>query len=672
MPGLSRPIRTAHSLTPLPQWTLHWVTIIDPSRLIDSLEQLPLWRRYAALATLQTLKVYGNPFPTPDQSLQTLDHVAFLRAAHPAHRLQRDFGIPMGSVAVGSAQDLGMRASALTLQNIGVPYAVSLNQGTGSVFHTLDGRDGSVVTAASLPPRSTVRDLLFTEGGDQMAREIERWLTETPAFIAPSYGTTVALILQTNLDDQLAQIAQAVADWNSRYAFPHITVGTPDDFFREAGRIVGSGIAQPPAPSSARSRPMPSADELEQTRDKRNAQRISSAEQLLAPLNALLHSRAPGIRGIAEHLDIPLDGTLVLNPSPIPRTDIISMPGGSEQLATDIPGMGYAYLLGRSSSAPQPFVQLGTHSVFGQFLTVRLDPQTGAISSLYHRSDGREWVRPGSPGLNAVPGAVLEHVTRLRLPEIGMRLIAERRTGRGRLTTTVTGYESLPWIDVTNEFHAERGSTAQYDYHFNVDRPHVAWETPVGFEEAEPPVGPVAHFRWLRLRSGDDWQVLFRGLDAPYAACDASGRIVSLAPTGRSRYRLQLASPYAPPDEPWHFGWSTEPLVVVPVAASSTRRGTLPRFGRLLGFDEPGVAVLGIKPADNGDGAIVYLQELLGATRQAKLAAGILGFREARHVDALERHLGELPVSPEPAVTVPLPAHGVVVVRLLDLFVRGG
>ena len=671
MPGLSRPIRTAHSLTPRPQWTLHWVTIIDPRRLIDSLEQLPLWRRYAALATLQQLKVYGNPFPTPDQSLQTLDHVAFLRAAHPAHRLQRDFGIPMGSVALGSAQNLEMRASALALQNVSIPYAVSLNQGTGSVFHTLDGRDGSIVTAASLPPRSTVRDLLFTEGGDQMAREIERWLTETPAFIAPSYGTTVALILQTNLDDQLAQIAQAVADWNSRYAFPHITVGTPDDFFREAGRIIGSGIAQPPAPSSARSRPMPSADELEQTRDNRNAQRISSVEQLLAPLNALLRSRAPGIRGIAEHLDIPLDGTLVLNPSPIPRTDIITMPSGSEQLATDIPGMGYAYLLGRSSSAPQPFVQLGTHSVFGQFLTVRLDPQTGAISSLYHRSDGREWVRPGSPGLNAVPGAVLEHVTRLRLPEIGMRLIAERRTDRGRLTTTVTGYESLPWIDITNEFHAERGNTAQYDYHFNVDRPHVSWETPVGFEEAVPPVGPVAHFHWLRLRSGDDWQVLFRGLDAPYAACDASGRIVSLAPTGRSRYRLQLASPYARPDEPWHFGWSTEPFVVVPVAASSTRRGTLPRFGHLLAFDEPGVAVLGIKQADNGDGAIVYLQELLGATRQAKLAAGILGFRQARHVAALERHLGELPVSPEPAVTVSLPAHGVVVVRLLDLFIRG-
>jgi len=362
---------------------------------------------------------------------------------------------------------------------------------------------------------------------------------------------------------------------------------------------------------------------------------------------------------------------LVLNPSPIPRTDIISMPGGSEQMATDIPGMGYAYLLGRSSSAPQPFVQLGTHSVFGQFLTVRLDPQTGAISSLYHRSDGREWVRPGSPGLNAVPGAVLEHVTRLRLPEIGMRLIAERRTDRGRLTTTVTGYEALPWIDVTNEFHAERGNAAQYDYHFNVDRPHVSWETPVGFEEAVPPVGPVAHFHWLRLRSGDGWQVLFRGLDAPYAACDASGRIVSLAPTGRSRYRLQLASPYAPPDEPWHFGWSTEPFVVVPVAANSTRRGTLPRFGRLLALDEPGIAVLGIKQADNGDGAIVYLQELLGATRHAKLTAGILGFRGARHVDALERHLGELPVSPRPAVTVPLPAHGVVVVRLLDLFVRG-
>ncbi len=670
MPGLPRPLRAPHNLTPQPRWTIHWITVVDPENVLAALEGLPQWRRYAGTTMLRSLNVFGNPFPPGGPSPDTLDHVAFLRRGYAARRLERDFGIQMGSVVVGDARELRMRAAALALTGAGVEHAVLLNDDAGSVFHTLRGRDGAAVTAASLPTGSSVDDLMFAEGGDPMAREIERWLNETPAFIAPSYDTTVALAVQIRVDDQLGRIARAVTDWNSRYAFPHITIGTPNDFFGEATRIAGSGTAAVTQPVMlARSTPSPL--EIEQIRTDREAQRRTHVEHLLAPINALLRSRVAGVGGLANHIDASLDGTLVFNPSPIPRTDIIEMPDGSEQLATDIPAMGYAYVLGRTSATPEPFVQLGPHSLFGQSLTVRLDPETGSISSLYNRSAEREWVRPGSPGLNAVRGAVLERVTRLRLPEIGMRLIAERRTDTGLLTTTVTGYESLPWIDITNDYQPESGQTVRYDHHFNVDHPRVTWETPAGFEEASLPVGPVPHLRWLRLESQDDWQVLFRGIDAPFAACDDNGRVVSLAPEGCTRFRLKLASPYAPPDEPWHFGWSTEPFVVEPVRAASDQRGALPRFGNMLTVHEPGVAVLGVKQADNEDGAVVYVQELLGVARDVNLAAGLLGFGAARRGDLLERHLGELTVTPEPAVTVPLPAHGVVVVRLLDLFLQG-
>jgi hypothetical protein len=92
----------------------------------------------------------------------------------------------------------------------------------------------------------------------------------------------------------------------------------------------------------------------------------------------------------------------------------------------------------------------------------------------------------------------------------------------------------------------------------------------------------------------------------------------------------------------------------------------------LIEVDQPGIAALAIKQADDGDGAIVYLQELIGAERTVRLTAGILGFRGARRVDVLERHLGVLFVGSEPAVDVPLPARGVGVVRLLDLYLRRG
>ncbi len=672
MPGLARPLRTPHRLAPQPRWTLHWITVADPHDLARLLEGLPRWRRFAALDTLRALKVSGNPLPTGNQLPEAFDHVAFLRAAHAALQLDRDFGIPPSSVAVGDAQLIKMRSSALALSGVEVTHAALLNDEPGNVFHTLRGRDDSLITAVSLLPGSTAADLGFSEGGDVMAREVERWLAETPALLAPSYGTTTALVIQTTVGHQLGQMAQSVSDWNSRYAFPHIAVGTPDDFFREATRIAQSGSVTVPGSTSALRRSVPSVAQLELANSARETQRATHVEQLLAPLNLVLRSREPSIRGLAEHLDVAIDGTLALNPSPIPRTDLVTMPDGSEQLATDVPALGYAYMLGRSSSAAEPFEQRGTHSVFGQFLTVRLDPQTGAISSLYHRPNEREWVRSGTPGLNAFRGAVLERVTRLRLPEIGMRLIAERRTDRGMLTTTVTGYESLPWIDITNEFQSDEMDTVQYDYFFDIDQPHVTWETPAGFEESASPIGPAAHLRWVRLESPESWQILFRGLDAPYTACDVNGHLVSLGIPGRSRYRLKLASPYAPPDEPWHFGWSAEPFVVTPVVANARGSDRLPRFGAMVTVDQPAVAVLGMKQAENEDGAIVYVQELLGASRDVKLSAGILGFRGARLVDALERHLGELPVSADPAVTLSLPAYGVVVVRLIDLFIRRG
>jgi hypothetical protein len=416
----------------------------------------------------------------------------------------------------------------------------------------------------------------------------------------------------------------------------------------------------------------PASEEINDAMVRRESQRVDRATQMLAPLTTLLESNVPGVAGLAQHLRVQLDGVVIFNASPVPRTDLVTMPDGSEQMVTDVPAIGYAYLPTQKSNAPAPFLQLGPHSAFGQLFTVRLNPETGAISSLYNRADDREWVRPNGRGLNAVRGAVLENVTRLRLPNIGMRLIAQRRTDWGLLKTTVTVYEAQPWIDITNEFENDTSEVLQYDFYFAVNNPQVVWETPAGFEEASAPLGSIAHLRWMMLRTEENWQVLFRGLDSPYAACDADGRIVSFAPQRRSRYRIKVASPYAAPDEPWHFGWSTDPLQLAPVSGAATSSGSLPRFGHLISTDGPGVAVIDIKSADNGDGAIVFLQELIGATRRVKLTGGIIGFRGARRVDLTERHYGKLTVTSEPAVVVPLSANGVATVRLLDLHLRGG
>ncbi len=666
MPGLRRPLRTPHRIVLQPQWTLHWITVADPDQVRHHLRSLPVWRRAAAVALLRAFRVTGNPFAESKTPPGASDHLPLLRRGMPALQLENEFGIPISPVAVVDPSDLAIPGTMLGLTGGGFSL-VATRTPARAALTTRRALDGSTVYTLALPPGSSPVDLGFANGRDVMAREIERWLKQSRD---PRLTTNSAMLVSTTVDDDLPQMSQAVTDWNSRYAFPRIVVGNAEAYF-EGERTGGSGTA-PAIAIPVPHRTSPTHEEILRASHRRAAERAGRVAQMLAPINELLGSAAPGVAGLAQYVEAPTNGTLVLNPSPIPRTDSVTMPDGTEQMATDVPGLGYAYLPTRTASVSRPFIQLGPPSAFGHLFTVRLDPETGAVSSLYHRADDREWVRAGTAGLNAVRGATLENLTRMRLPGIGMRLIARRRTAWGPLTSTVTAYETEPWIDITNEFEDENAENIQVDFHFAVDDPQIAWETPAGFDEASGPLGPIAHLRWLRLLSRDNWQVLFRGLDAPYAACDANGQIVSLSPPGRSRYRIKVSSPYAPPDEPWHFGWSAEPFVVTPVEAATTASSPLPRYGHLIGVDQPGVAAIAIKPADNGDGAIAYLQELIGAERTVRLTAGILGFRGARRVDVLERHLGVLFVGSEPAVDVLLPAHGIGVVRLLDLYLRRG
>ena len=667
MPGLAQPLRTQHDITPQPRWTLHWITVADPEQVVRYLRSLPTWRRIAAVAMLKQIGVKGNPFAASEAPIETSDHVSLLRLGVPARKLEDEFNIRVSPVAVVGQFDLAMHGSVLALAGGGIGTAALWSDAATTTITTLATRDGSAVRVAAIPVGSTPSALGFDKGRDVMAKEVERRLSSDGGLSPSSQSSKVLLLVGTTVDDSLLQMAQAVADWNSRYAFPHIVVGDASSYFESVRVDTAPSSIQPVG-----RRMPPASEEVTDAMVRREAERVDRTAQMLAPLNALLESNVPGVAGLAQHLGVRLNGTVIFNPSPVPRTDIVIMPDGSEQMVTDVPAIGYAYLPAQTSKAPAPFLQIGPHSAFGQLFTVRLNSETGAISSLYNRADDREWVRSSGRGLNAVRGAVLENVTRLRLPSIGMRLIAQRRTDWGLLKTTVTVYEAQPWIDITNEFEDDTSEVLQYDFHFAVNDPQVVWETPAGFEEASAPLGSIAHLRWMMLRTEENWQVLFRGLDSPYAACDADGRIVSFAPRHRSRYRIKVASPYAAPDEPWHFGWSTDPLQLVPVSGTATSSRPLPRFGHLIGTDGPGVAVIGIKPADNGDGAIVFLQELIGATRSVKLTGGILGFLGARHVDLTERHYGELTVTSEPAVTVPLSAYGVATVRLLELHLRGG
>jgi hypothetical protein len=250
-----------------------------------------------------------------------------------------------------------------------------------------------------------------------------------------------------------------------------------------------------------------------------------------------------------------------------------------------------------------------------------------------------------------------------QLPETASRIDLQRwAPGRGSLHTTITVYDHIPWIDLVNDAEAVGGQIG-YSSYFDVTDPSVSWEVPVGYEQSSAPVEVLQHLRWLRL--GGTEAVLFRGFDAPIGAVESAGTLLSRAVAGKSRYRFDTHAQYDGPDAQWIFGWNTEPLLTARVLPRES--GRLPTFGNIFDIDRVGTAVLGIVPAYDRDGVIIYLQELLGVSRQVAVKPALVRFRDAKSVDYLERETGEDLSPTDEGVLVPIRGHGVAAVRLSGL-----
>src|SRR5438034_11802587 len=85
---------------------------------------------------------------------------------------------------------------------------------------------------------------------------------------------------------------------------------------------------------------------------------------------------------------------------------------------------------------------------------------------------------------------------------------------------------------------------------------------------------------------------------------------------------------------------------------------------RSLFIADPGVAVVGVKPADVRTGAVVKLVDLTGVARAVAVWPGAYGFRGARRANFVEMNGDRVPVAPDGHVTIDLPAWGAAALRL--------
>ena len=443
-------------------------------------------------------------------------------------------------------------------------------------------------------------------------------------------------------------------------------------------------------------------------------------------------------------------GRLVFNASSWPRSDVLRVPDGAGRrlvsdgrewpavdlpdgsalvVARDIPALGYLALAERAGS-PNPPKDDGTalEAQAGRFHVV-LDPGTGAIRSLTG-GEGRERVKPGAwSGLNElvyVTGgarsglwtdgarehlavaptlraatARLDSVRRERLPGIGARLVVARKLdGFPAITSSVTLYDELPWIDIENRISktATLEKEALYvAFPFAFTKPTVEVEVPLGrmTVEQDQQAGSCrdwyCHAHWVWLHEGTEG-LLWSGPDTPLFTLNDIVRGQwrrQIAPDGTllayamnnywhtnyaarqggefvCRFRISLLPP--PPNadaaEPVRRGWAAcDPLYV---SAPYTNPGVGPLGAKdsALSIADAGVLVVGAKPADDGEGAVVKLLDVTGVGRSVAVWPAAYDFREARRTNLVEMNGAAIPVAPDRRATLDLPARGVAAARL--------
>src|SRR5439155_805103 len=500
-----------------------------------------------------------------------LDHETFARVIWPAGLFARERGL-----GYLSAQITDVPGQTLTFPTVlaasGVRYLASgpnperavplLPEAEATRYKLLgewtpypqlywwEGPDGSRVLHWRAYHYGDALRFGFDVSAETMARRLSDWLLTNPVLVSPGYPYDVALLYGAQWDNALMdeRLVENLEEFRRRYAFPRIVAGRAEDFFRDVERRFGDGAI------------------------------AALAQQVTGALLRIGHATGTGA------------GRLVFNASSWPRSDLLRLPDGAGRrlvsderewpavdlpdgsalvVARDIPALGYLALAERAGS-PNPPKDDGTalEAQAGRFHVV-LDPGTGAIRSLTG-GEGRERVKPGAwSGLNElvyVTGgarsglwtdgarehlavaptlraatARLDSVRRERLPGIGARLVVARKLdGFPAITSSVTLYDELPWIDIENRISktATLEKEALYvAFPFAFTKPTVEVEVPLGrmTVEQDQQAGSCrdwyCHAHWVWLHEGTEG-LLWSGPDTP---------LFTLNDIVRGQWRRQIA-----------------------------------------------------------------------------------------------------------------------------------
>ena len=342
-----------------------------------------------------------------------------------------------------------------------------------------------------------------------------------------------------------------------------------------------------------------------------------------------------------------------------------------------------------------------------EFLTVRLDPASGAIVSLIDKRIEREFVRPGEH--LGVLQYCLEAYEGMSAWVIGQFMRREELLEGGRLTCVDAGphVRTYRWTRALGETKLEldislsRG-VSRIDFELHVDwrevgdrdrgipnlrvrfpldlsGPEAAYEIPFGairrdlFNGEEVPAQ-----RWVDLSEGDGQGVTLVNTSKYGFSVEGSTLNMTLLRSsidpdplpdlGEHVIRYALV----PHGIDWADGASTrvgeELNVPLVITSSDFHTGDLPSAAALISVQPDNVRLAALKESEDGTGFVLRLVEMEGESTEARVtfAPEVLGAEaKAVEVDLLERA-----VAPERAapvgklLTVSVPAFGITSVRV--------
>ena len=395
-------------------------------------------------------------------------------------------------------------------------------------------------------------------------------------------------------------------------------------------------------------------------------------------------------------------------------------------VAEDVPPLGYKTYRIVPARVEEDFatsVKVGDTTVENQFFKISLDPETGAIVSIYDKELEREvvdgdalhklnqfvprWAESGkeeSPERSEITGGQLG-------PVYGSLIVRGNGAGCPMRVQEVVLYDRIKRIDVANRLLKDSTPLLEiyFAFPFKVENPRFRFEGSCSvieplkdqFPGSNTDTYAVQH--WVEVRGGG-YGIIWTSLDAPVAEFGGlwpgyvsqahhgvtppgygheflkpgefkKGHIYSYVIDNNFRTNFQPVqvgdvlfrycfTVHGGDLRARDFGWgAANPLI--PVCMEGPKGGRLPASGNFCEVDEPNVMLLALKRAEDGDGIIARLVETEGRKTTVRLRLPFVDISQANLTNLVEENQGSLKVS-DGIVQVPIEAFGIATVRVKE------